>query len=69
MNAVQAFLRVRTQWTVVGVGMAGMVTVGLNYAGVKIGLDCAGIEITPELWDDLLVIETGAIEALNESLK
>ena len=49
--------------------MAGMLTVGLNYSGVKIGLDAAGIEVTPDLWDDLLVIEAGALEALNEGAK
>lgn len=47
--------------------MAGLLTIGLNYASAKAGLELAGIDVTPELWDDILVIEAGALPALNES--
>lgn len=67
MDALNAFLHIQTQWVVTGVGMAGMITIGLNYASAKAGLELAGIEVTPDLWDDILVIESGALPALNES--
>jgi hypothetical protein len=66
MTAVSAFMRIKTQWVVVGAGMDGKITIGLNYAGAKAGLELAGIEVTPALWDDILVIEAGAVDALNK---
>lgn len=41
-----------------------MVT-GLDYAGVRVGLDAAGIEVTPDLWADLRAVEIGAMAELN----
>jgi hypothetical protein len=67
LPALTAFMRIKTQWVVTGVGMAGLLTIGLNYASAKAGLELAGIDVTPELWDDILVIEAGALPALNES--
>lgn len=60
-------MRIQTQWVVAGIGMAGLLTIGLNYANAKAGLELAGIDVTPDLWDDILVIEAGALPALNES--
>jgi hypothetical protein len=67
LPALTAFMRIQTQWVVAGIGMAGLLTIGLNYASAKAGLELAGIDVTPELWDDILVIEAGAVPALNES--
>jgi hypothetical protein len=67
LDALNAFMRIQTQWVVAGIGMAGLVTIGLNYASAKAGLELAGIDVTPDLWDDILVIEAGAVPALNES--
>lgn len=66
LEALNAFLRISTQWNTIGVGMAGIFTVGLNYANAKAGLELAEIPVTPDLWDDILVIEAGALSALNE---
>lgn len=63
--AFAAFLAVSTQWRVVA-GRAGLIFTGLDYAGADAGLTRAGIEVTPQIWADLRVIETGALAALNE---
>ncbi len=55
--ALQAFLAVQTQWLR---GMSG--PTGLNYAGVRAGLDMAGIEVTRELFDQLRTMEAAALE-------
>jgi hypothetical protein len=78
-ETVQAFLAVSLQWRVVsrgGGGFAGMgggviapmvpMFVGLDYAGVRAGLDAEGITVTPELWRGLRVMEAAACAVLNE---
>ncbi len=64
-GAVRAFLAVATQWRMVA-GMAGMVATGLDYAGAQAGLALAGIVADEALWDDIRMIEQGAVAALNE---
>lgn len=44
---------------------ARIVFLGLDYAAAKVGLDLAGIEIGPEIWDEVRTIEGAAIEELN----
>lgn len=61
---VKAFFAVATQWRVAG-GM-GLVVLGLDYAGVRAGLDAAGIAVTPDLWAGLRIMEAEACAALNE---
>lgn len=63
--AVRAFLSIDTQWRFAAVGIGGMVAIGLDYQGARAGLELAGIEVTPELWADLRVIEAAAGEAMN----
>lgn len=53
---MQAFLAVQTQWTN---GMSG--PTGLDYTRVRDGLGMAGIEVTPELFQSLRLIETSAL--------
>lgn len=48
--------------------MNGIAHIGLDYAGVKAGLELAGVELTPSQWDDLRDIEAGAMDALNGRL-
>lgn len=67
---VEAFLAVSSQWRVVAIG-GGMapampVYIGLDYAAARVGLDAAGIAVTPELWTGLRVMEAAACSALNE---
>lgn len=63
--AVEAFLVCSSQWRMVD-GMSGMRVIGLDYAGVKAGLELAGIEVTPDLWSDIRLVEAGARTAMNE---
>lgn len=66
---VEAFLLVSTQWRVVqqGGGMAPGHTywIGLDYAGVAVGLSGHGIDATPEIWRGLRVMEAAARNTLN----
>lgn len=66
-RAVEAFLAVTTQWHMIGTADGRLVATGLDYAGVRAGLDLAGIEVTPDLWPEIRVIEAGAMEAMNET--
>ncbi len=63
--AVEAFIAVETQWRWVGGGMGGVMAIGLDYAGAQSGLALAGIEMTPDLWAQVRLIEAGAAAALN----
>lgn len=62
--AARAFLASATQWRVAA-GMGGMVMIGLDYAGVRAGLDAEGLTLSPDDWRALRLIEAGAIEATN----
>lgn len=61
MAAVDAFLAVDSQWRQSPKGRF----LGLDYTAVRAGLDLAGIEVTPDLWSDVQLIEAGARRALN----
>ena len=64
--ALVAFLRVQTQWRWVTPGDGSLRRVGLDYPGVRAGLDMAGIAMTAKLWLDLQLIEAGALAAEGE---
>jgi hypothetical protein len=66
VGALHAFLAVATQWRVVGPGDGTLRRTGLDYAGVRVGLEIAGVEVTPALWSDIQLIEAGAIAAGQE---
>ncbi|WP_439523264.1 DUF1799 domain-containing protein [Marivita sp.] len=59
-EAVRAFLRIQSLFRFPG-AFGG--TCGLEYGGVRDGLEMAGFEITPELWAQLQCVERGAIDA------
>lgn len=42
-----------------------MRVIGLDYQGARASLDLAGIDVTPELWSDLQLIELGARAEMN----
>lgn len=65
LPAVLAYLRVHTQWRVVGTAAGPLHAVGLDYPAVKIGLKLAGIKVTKDLWQDLQMVEIGARAAMN----
>ncbi|MGC9368712.1 MAG: DUF1799 domain-containing protein [Paracoccaceae bacterium] len=64
-DAVEAFLAVCTQWNVVGLAEGGLLTIGLNYTAASAGLELAGIELDPETWARVRIIEQGAKAAMN----
>ena len=65
LDAVTAFFAVQTQWRTVAMADGRMITLGLDYQGVKAGLSLAGIEMTHSTWADLRVIEAGACAEMN----
>jgi hypothetical protein len=64
--AAEAFLAVSSQWRCAGLADGRLVRTGLDYAGVRAALEMAGMGMTPDLWSDLRVIETAAINAQGE---
>ena len=70
-DAMRAFLVVSTQWRMasLALGMAGgrLIAIGLDYGGVRAGLELAEIAVTPGLWASLRQIEAGAVTAMNEA--
>lgn len=67
---VAAFLAVQTQWRALavpgGLGAGRVVALGLDYAGVRAGLEAMGIAIDGELWAGLMVMEQAAAAAMNK---
>lgn len=66
-DTVCAFAAVVTQWRVVPGARGGFAYLGLDYAGVRAGLDAEGIAVTPELWAGLRTMEAEACAVLNRS--
>ena len=64
--AVRAFLSVATQWRLLAQADGRTLTGGLDYAGVKAGLDLAGLTIAPGVWRDVQMIEQGAMAAARD---
>jgi hypothetical protein len=63
--AVTAFLAVATQWRGVAQMDGGTHWLGLDQAAAKAGFDLAGITMTPDLWNEVRLVEAGAKVALN----
>jgi len=66
-DIVCAFAAVLSQWRVVPRTRGGHHFVGLDYAGVRAGLEAEAIAITPELWRGLRIMEAEACVVLNGS--
>lgn len=66
VEATLAFLSVQTQWRWRPHGLDAGQIAGLDYCGVRTGLDAAGFTVSPELWADILMIEAGALDAKNK---
>ena len=58
-----------TQWRRIIAPDGTILTTGLDYAAARAGLELAGIEVTPELWAEIQVIEFGAMTAMNGALQ
>jgi len=65
--AVRAFLAVCNQWRTIPADLGGARVIGLDYSAARDGLDMSGIEIDPELWASVQVIEGAALAAMRES--
>lgn len=68
MAAWRAWCAVSGQWrtqAVSSLGGAALIWLGLDYTAARAGLDLAGIDITPDLWTEVRIIESGATEELN----
>lgn len=63
--AMEAYCAVATQWRVIALADGRKEAIGLDYPAVKVGLEMAGITVTPALWSDLQMIEIGARAAMN----
>lgn len=64
--ALEAFLAVATQWRFAAPGDRSLRRLGLDYASARVGLDLAGIAMTPDLWRDVQFVEYAAIAASAE---
>lgn len=67
--ALQAYLAISTQWRMVADFNTGPRAIGLDYAAAEVGLKFAGIEMTPDLWSDVKLIEIGARSAMNGTVE
>lgn len=64
--AVRAWLAVETQWRVVA-GLGGIVWLGLDYAAVDVVLRRLPIDGADQVFADLMIMETEALEVFRES--
>lgn len=62
-----AWTKISGQWrTVARGGMAGgVVWLGLDYGAAEAGLRLAGITLAPAQWEQVRVIEEGAVSEMN----
>jgi hypothetical protein len=65
--AIEAFLEIAGQWRVLPRYGAPPHYLGLDYAAAEAGLRLAGVAVTPALWDEIRLIECGAMAELNGS--
>lgn len=61
-DTVQLFLLVQTQWRT---GSMGGV-IGLDYTAIASAVRFAEVDVTPEIFDGLRIMESAAVTALNE---
>lgn len=62
---MEAFLAVQTQWRIVADASGRVLRTGLDYAGARAGLELAGIDMSAELFDQIRLIEHGAMMEAN----
>jgi hypothetical protein len=61
---MEAFLALCSQWRVAA-GPNGTRPLALDYAAAPAAFDLAGLEVSPETWGQMRIIEQGALAALN----
>lgn len=65
LPALGAFLLVQGQWRATSVGLGGIIWQGLDYTALRHATDMAGLDMTPDLFEQLRHIEAGALSELN----
>lgn len=68
LPAWEAWCVVSGQWRTVSLstlGSAKLIWLGLDAAAAKAALDLEHLDVTPEVWRQVRIIESGAIEELN----
>jgi Phage related hypothetical protein (DUF1799) len=68
-SSVRAFTAAATQWRWVSFGFADPLRVGLDYAGLRAAMALAAIAETPELFEDIRIMEGAALAAFGEGVK
>jgi len=63
--AVSAFLRIQGQWRTYALGDGRLRFLGLDYGAARIGFELAGVEIAPDIWSEIQIVEAAACAALN----
>jgi Phage related hypothetical protein (DUF1799) len=66
VEIVEAFLAAASQWRAVGTNV-GLIFLGLDYAAARVGIELAGIAVTPELWAGVRLMEAEARYTLNSN--
>lgn len=64
-DITQAFLAIDTQWRALTMIDGRVYWMGLDYQGAKAGLELAGIELTPDQWVGVTIMEREARNAMN----
>ncbi|MBS3980839.1 MAG: DUF1799 domain-containing protein [Rhodobacteraceae bacterium] len=62
-GAVHAFLEICSQFRTVAHFDGSLQRTGLDYPSAEVGLRLAGVDVTPELWNAIRVIEWGVLTA------
>lgn len=65
VDAVQAFLDVTTQFTRLAMPDGTFRVTGLNYPGAQAAWQMAGVDVTPDLFAQVQMIERGALAEWN----
>lgn len=65
--AVAAFVTAGTQWRTMSAGLAGALWIGLDYSAARDAWAMAGMDVTPQIFGQVRMIEHGALGALNEA--
>lgn len=64
--AVDAFTSAATQWRWIADGWNAPRRIGLDYSGLRAAAEMTGIDITPEIFGWVRVMEAAAMQALAE---
>lgn len=63
--ALQAFLAIAGQWRCQVLPNGRLLWLGLDYAAAQAALALSGLQVTPQIWGEVRLIEASATEELN----